>query len=370
MILHLVTDEKIVNHIVSMFETALPSQNLFVCFADKNKLKWVKECPQMLFYYGESGECTMDFSSIKHVLIHYLSPNKIDFCNRFVPKEIPLYWILWGGDLYSLLETKGYNMYYKSPHNAFRFGAKRLMASMGIWANEEKKKLVFMKERLNYFCCSCKNEFELLQLYFPRHTSHLRHRDFFYYPYDKILGERLVESQAQGNVILVGNSPSYSNNHEYVFEFLSKLSLGNYKVVTPLNYGGKQAYIDEVVAKGQKLFGAKYEPLMDFLPLDQYNKFMATAEICVYGNFRQEAVGNIVMALYLGSKIFMTEKSILFPWLKQLGFAIYGLEQICQSELIPLSNKEREINRELVKDLFSENKNKNLIVSNWGDAKY
>ena len=56
-------------------------------------------------------------------------------------------------------------------------------------------------------------------------------KDFFYYPLDIILGKELMNSEVCGNSIMIGNSASGTNNHEYVMRILSKLDIGLRRVI-------------------------------------------------------------------------------------------------------------------------------------------
>ena len=39
--------------------------------------------------------------------------------------------------------------------------------------------------------------------------------------------------------------------------------------------------------------------------------FLLSADVFIYGNWRQEAVGNILIALFIGGKVFLDEKNPL-----------------------------------------------------------
>ena len=73
-----------------------------------------------------------------------------------------------------------------------------------------------------------------------------------------------------------------------------------------MNYAN---YISKV---GEQYFGRKFNAIRDFMPLEEYNKFLLSADVFIYGNWRQEAVGNILIALFIGGKVFLDEKNPLY----------------------------------------------------------
>ena len=109
MILHLVHDEKIINRTIAIFEEVNPHQNIFVVFT-RHQLKYVnKQDNVILFKDFEKKYSSKDFSS---VIVHFLNSRKIRFINKYIDKKLPIYWIIWGNDLYNkLLYPKGFELY-------------------------------------------------------------------------------------------------------------------------------------------------------------------------------------------------------------------------------------------------------------------
>ena len=64
-----------------------------------------------------------------------------------------------------------------------------------------------------------------------------------------------MNSEVCGNSIMIGNSASGTNNHEYVMRILSKLDIGSRRVIVPLSYSGKKGYVDHVLQFRQIAFG-------------------------------------------------------------------------------------------------------------------
>lgn len=366
MILHLVHDEKIINRLISSFEEALPQNNLFICFT-KKPLKYVEKRDNVIVYNRKAQIDENLFTNVDKVLIHYLSLKKILFIEKFLKKDVKCYWFVWGTDIYNkLLASQGFPVYYEKQYLSKTIRFLLFLGKLHIYDYRSRRILSFIKHRLDSVVSFC--DYPLLKSYLDKENKSELIEDFFYYPIEQILGEELLDKYASGNTILLGNSASITNNHVYAFHHLSKVDIGDRQIVAPLNYVINDEYINHVISEGEATFGKeKFHPLREFLPLQEYNKLMTSAEICVYGNWRQEAMGNITIALYLGSKVFMSNKSPLYKWFKSVGAIIFELETVRNDSFQPLSQEEKEHNRNLMRSLFSKEKQIETIKKYWGN---
>lgn len=366
MILHLVHDEKIINRVIDSFEQALPQKNLFICFTKKSA-KYVTKRSNVIFYNHKTHIDASIFSNVTDVLIHYLSLKKILFIEKYLNKDIKCSWFIWGTDVYNkLLAPRGCPVFYEKEYLSKTNKLLLFLGKLHIYDYRSKRILHFIKNRIGTIVSGC--DYPLIKKYLDKHNNSKVITDFFYYPIDQILDKNLMNQYATGNNVLLGNSASLTNNHLYAFNYLSGIDLADRCIVSPLNYSIKKAYVEHVISIGNKLFGPKHFcPLKEFLPLPEYNKLMLSAEICIYGNWRQEAMGNILIALYLGSKVFMSKISPLYDWFKKLGVLIFELETITNESFQPLSEEERVFNRNLIISLFSKERQIELIKKYWSE---
>lgn len=350
MILHLIDDEKIAPRTIELFEEALPGQNLFVCFRMQTQRVTLSE---RVMYDDQVGN--LDNNRFNMVIIHYLSERKRVFYEKYIHRKIKTYWIVWGGDIYNnLLTSRGFDTYYEPTYGGGKMLIKNKLAKIGIKLFY-KKELVFIKEHISYLL-TFNEEYDLFKRYLGNYLPPKAEMYFFYYPIDKIVGPFLINSwcNVESKNIVVGNCATVSNNHCLVFRFLKKCNLVGAKIIPVLSYGGTPKYICHVNSIGKKLFGEKYQPQSVFLPIEKYNAFMREAAYFVYGNWRQEAVGNIVVAFYLGAKVFLSIKSPLLSFFKNKGLYVFVLEQMNEHSLTPLSEIERQHNRNIMKHNYNE----------------
>ena len=362
MILHLVHDEKIINRTIAIFEEVAPNQNIFVVFT-RHQLKYISTQQNVIFFQDFKQYQGEKFSS---VIIHFLNSRKIRFITKYIAKGTPIYWIIWGNDLYNkLLYPKGYEIYDKqsSYYKKVKKSFIKNLVNKVIDNFKTVKIEKFISKYIDYITVdSTQTDYDMLLKYYPK-LKNIPCREFFYYPIETTLGEELIKKSVEDNNIQIGNSASITNNHEYVMRFLSKLTIGNRNVYVPLSYSGTNEYKNTVKRKGLEYFGDKFKSLDDFLPLEEYNKLMLSVGFAIYGNFRQEAIGNVVISLYLGAKVFFPENAPFHLWAQKLNLIVFKLESISQEEIDqPLDTNSIAHNRSIIIKFYNRERLKSLIV--------
>jgi hypothetical protein len=369
MILHLVNDEKVINRTIENFEMVYPNQNFYLCFCKKGKDGYFK--PNYIkydniFYYDPLVDKidNLNLSIYKKIVIHYLTREKAVFCNVFLKHNPKIYYIIWGGDIYNgILYNRGYRLYSKENYFYRKYQNKeKLKIFVRKIIQQDKIEVDFIKNRVNVFF-STKGAIELLHKYIGL-SIHSTRLDFFYYPVDQVLGKDLLDKSINkdANVILCGNSRSHTNNHEYVMNILKEVSIGESKIVMPLNYGYDLDYMNFIIKKGKLFFNEKFEAITNFLPLDEYNKLMLSVKIAVFGHWRGEAFGNIVICLYLGSKVYLSNKNPLLRGLIEMGLKIFELEKATKKDFLePMNQTETISNRKIIIDSYNSERLYTLI---------
>lgn len=363
--LHLVNDEKIINRTIEVFEEVFPGENLFVVTNKTTAFKWVKK-GKNVFSRTEFQRQKNHFS-FSELYIHLLNKRKINVINSLSLERVSVYWIIWGLDLYNkLLAPKGFRMFDTSTfyYKRSKGGLKRLWLPFKRWQQkqEAERTVRFIKEKVDYIVTdTTDNDYQYLLKYYPE-LKDKPWKDFFYYPLDVILGPELLKSQVVGTDIMIGNSASGTNNHEYVMNILSKLNIGERRVVVPLSYSGKKRYVESVIQAGEKMLGKNFVPLLDFMSLTEYNKLQASISVALFGNWRQEAIGNIIVALYLGAKVFLSSVNPVYEWAQSHGLVVFELERLSQQDLdAPLADNLKMKNRNILSSLYTKERMCQLI---------
>ena len=364
MILHFVNDEKIINRTIDMFEHALPQEHLWVVANRKHSFKIVEKRKNIIGrdeFLQKKGSF-----KISAVFIHLLNERKIELCRALPKGDYKVYWIVWGLDLYNnLLLPKGFEMIPKSSSFFTQSPVKKKIfrAFSDLFASMKAQRIVrFIEKNVDFIVTdTTENDYDQLLKYYPQLSVKVW-KDFFYYPIDVVLGKELLKSHTSGNDIMIGNSASSTNNHEYAFSFLSHLSIGERKVIVPLSYSGKKYYVEAIKREGGRIFGEHFRPLTDFMPLDDYNELQKSVSVGIFASWRQESIGNVLILLYLGARVFLSSRNPVYQWALSHNLHVDSLEDISQKLIdTPLGENQREENRKILIDLYNKDRLFSLI---------
>ncbi len=174
-----------------------------------------------------------------------------------------------------------------------------------------------------------------------------------YQTMDNLIGGN-KDFKITGNSILLGNSSTPSNRHKVVLEELKKVENLDRKVITPLNYGD-QEYKKDILEIGKNTVGVNFVPLTDFMPLEEYTSTIQDCSHVIMAHKRQQGFGTIMTTLYGGAKLYLSETSPFYSWLKKLGIAVYSIENELLAELkLELTEELKASNKEIVSQYLSE----------------
>lgn len=360
-ILHLASfDEKFIKVAADIFNSAEGVTNLFLVFASDvpaaqkffANLEHIRVVDK---HYIHTQSLVKDFDWCDCLVVHYLDYLKARVVLRS-PKDLPVVWSGWGGDYYYLIAKGEHNLLGGNTQQLVKLldkqnghhGQKMLRwvknVARRILITPIIKKAIY---RINYFSSPFPEDFELLKSRLGCDWSVKYVRVFYgsvkltYMP---------GPEQVHGKNILVGNSSTPTNNHLEIFDMLAQIDLGDRQIVAPLSYGDP-IYRDAVIAYGRNLFGSRFQPIVDFMPLEQYNTFIAGCSVVVMGHRRQQGGGNAVTMLYKGAKVFLDEANTVYQYLKSKGAFVYSLHELQSKEanvFTPLTEEQKRKNREVM----------------------
>ena len=99
----------------------------------------------------------------------------------------------------------------------------------------------------------------------------------------------------------------------------------------------------------------------NFLSLNQYYENLSRVEMFVFNSKRQQGIGNLIALFYFGAKVFINKENLLYKYYIKLGFKIFTTKdfynELIVGEFLPLSDKTKKHNKEIVLKNFSLNKN-------------
>lgn len=64
----------------------------------------------------------------------------------------------------------------------------------------------------------------------------------------------------------------------------------------------------------QVIFGKNIKAIENFILIADYTELMTSYDVAIYRNWRQETVGNIMVSIYLGAKVFISNRNPILKW--------------------------------------------------------
>ena len=352
MILHLLTDEKFTDYVIKQFSA--PEMNSeFVLIPSNNMMESVKLIAKCTIIRQNS----LDFDALLSRLDQYTG---IILHGLFwgqwqqpllehVPDKVKVAWMFWGGEIYSRADQ--YDVFLAPITKALNNLHRRHKHIVDDTSSELP--LSFFK-RIDYCLTDEYEEYIYAKQYTRASFEHLWYN---YYSLDKMVGA-LLDSRCDGKNIWIGNSAAEKNNHLDILWTIFKQGLHRkYKdieVVIPLSYGAQ--WMGNIVAKVSRwVFGKRVRILYTFMPLEEYNAMMLSCSTIILGYTQPAAQGNIITALWLGMRVYLSEKSLSYQYFKRIGCAIYSMESDLKKHgYAPMEQKDVEQNRAVLKEWYSK----------------
>lgn len=133
-----------------------------------------------------------------------------------------------------------------------------------------------------------------------------------------------IHSNGDKPTVMVSHSGWPHNYHLHSFDLLSQFK-GKIQVVCPLCYGD-EAYINEVIERGQSVFGSDFHFFTELKDREDYKEFLRTIDIYVTSAETQTGLGAIFYSMESGTKIFI--KGDLLTSLAGQNYIVFDTESI------------------------------------------
>lgn len=366
MILHISDDEKFIDNAIELFETVNPKKNLFLINHDlkDSPLKFIKSKEVTIYPFGSKEYSKVLLNNFDSIIFHNLYLDyKLEILNKLDIND-NIHWMCWGADLYNIPQLSSaqylpltkklinnqktlkqifvdkfeelspgiYNKYYQARFNS--------MSSFFKFKN--------LTEKIKSVSTVVDSEFNLIKKYLNPKISYI---PFRYGSLNQFCKGINSSEFCDGENILIGNSASYTNNHLDAFDFIKKNNLG--KIYAPLSYGDNN-YAEIIKKNGYEKFGVHFCPISDFLELSEYNKILKNCNNVIINSMRQQAVGNIIVSLWLGAKVFLQKENPVFKSFERNGIRLFDIEKFNKIKNESINNEFIFQNRYYLSMLYSQ----------------
>lgn len=351
-ILHLARDEKFIPLMRELFEAALPGANHWlIARRSRAALSFVTPGPDVTDrpeWWLRAPLVARDVAGADAIVAHSMTTIFAKAIGRAASTTRAV-WLGWGYDYYPLLSPQlGPALLPATRELSGRDDAEQPEASPAPraspwWRPRKTSALESIAPRLDTFCV-LPTEVPLLRRALPALVA--RHHEIPLFTTEDVF-ERGAPTMA-GPDILIGNSATASNNHVEAFELLRHRSPEG-RVIVPLSYGNAD-YGRQIAALGVQQFGARFDPLQQWMPIDAYNQRIGRCGFVIMNHRRQQAVGNIGAALYKGATVYLRPENPLYAFYRSLGLHLRSVDELAAGDapLQALTDAQRAENRQRI----------------------
>jgi hypothetical protein len=187
-----------------------------------------------------------------------------------------------------------------------------------------------------------------------------------FFRFSDIIPDEKTTTDKTSKKILIGNSATLENNHLDVLHTLKRLNTGEYQWTLPMTYGQFSRYRIQLKSAFTKAFGKNTVYLETHLPLNEYYELLNRHPTAIFLHYRQQGLGNIFYLLYNGTKVYLSNRNIIFHWLKKHGISAYSFEDEFERDFIDkhlvLTEEESRNNKLKIKELLMHDLNEKTFT--------
>jgi dTDP-N-acetylfucosamine:lipid II N-acetylfucosaminyltransferase len=331
-ILNCLTDDKFIDNLIEVLDAS--SENVFHDFGyisdtKKEEFTYIKNANRIKVIRKDDFLPLLIKEKYDAVVLHNFVSLPIPLIIS-VPKNILVLWFAWGFDIYSMPVHKPLvkiaNLYSPLTKEQIKGTILDRFRHCHAIIDSYLKRDILKRaiKRVDYFSGVLPNEYKLLQ---SNSFFKAQKVEFNYFSLNSNIKEDNINTSiAQSNNILVGNSGDPTNNHLDIFEYLHRLNLKDSNVYCFLSYGGTTDYKNKVKDVGLLYFGDHFIPIENFLPYNQFSDIIMSCGNVIMGHERQQAMGNVFQSLWNGCKLFLSETSVAYKYMKTSGYRLYTIQ--------------------------------------------
>lgn len=139
-----------------------------------------------------------------------------------------------------------------------------------------------------------------------------------------------------------------------MLEVLSRFRERNIRITTVLSYGDMR-FKERVLQLGYKLFKGKFKPILEYMAPVEYARHLASNDILILNQNRQQGCGNILISLCAGVKVFIKSTTTTYKTYTNDGMAIGNTDDIANMSFEEFTSRANlDKNPEIAHQYYSE----------------
>ena len=368
-ILHVVPDEQFIDDAIRIFNL-VNVVNEYVSYDSNGQYVLIKKYASNVIYVKKEHLLEKISNGNFDIVAFHTIPRDLYEIVVSIPSIIKVLWFSWGFDVYqpqgrmpALIPVQ----LYKPITSRLMFSSRHISTFRSL--KHKIKKILFFNQNRKYK----KNEKIRLREEISLQNIFLRRIDYIstvlpteylilseipdfnasFFPFQYTSDEYFDYTSKysnNANKILIGNSATPTNNHLDILYLLRTRNIHN-NCILPCSYGDDEyaKLINEHTKKNNNV-----TIINEFMPRSEYVHLLQSCKVGIFGHMRQQAIGNILICMLQGSKVFLYRDSIAYKHFKSEGYVVFSIEDDLTIECINKELDEREIslNKKLITRQF------------------
>jgi dTDP-N-acetylfucosamine:lipid II N-acetylfucosaminyltransferase len=303
-------------------------------------------------------------TSLEKIIFHPYNLNSFHFLTYVLKKfpHVKVYWVCWSYELYkhpqflkNLYEpfSTAFIKNETTLRKSFRNISKKIVLEALDFSGLRKnflKGFLDSYNRIDYFCSFLRSDYDFFIALSPK--KDVEYVPFSYLSLNNIMPD-LDSFSASGNEIMIGHSALPDGNHYEIIQRLAAID-PNFQIFLPLVYGNKKyaAVIKREASRVFKNISIQEEKLDSVI----YYKRLTKVSWAIINSKVQQGLGNILALIWMGTKVFLDEKTSTYKDLKKWGIHVYTVQHDLTKEQLTqkLAQKETEDNRSIILEKVNE----------------
>lgn len=310
-----------------------------------------------------------DLSSLQRVFFHGYEVHNLKIINTLkslkTQNQIIFFWIFWSHEFYQLPERL-YKLY--GPFTKLYFIRKYVSFYINyavLFLKRQSNSPLYpgirsfyrSLQHIHVFCSFIEDDYNYVDVH-----HQMKYMPISYLNLSEIhLPQRPIIQTDVVKTIMVGHSASPLLNHEDVLVLLNNIRFEGH-VILPLSYG-KQSYVASLKKSLHKYTHIQVELLERYLEKSEYYAFLEKMDIFVLNAYCQQALGNVIFFLGIGTKVFLRKETSTYKTLTKKGFIVFSIEDHWTLEHLstPMSLTDKTKNRTLLDNMLADQ----IVAEQW-----
>ena len=370
--IHLLSDKKFVPWVKNTF--TLPGWTCLYILINHRKKKSVEQLKEDTYEvstdrYGE--QFILDQLESGDIVFHYFLDNrKADIIAKSPPHLVHC-WCFYGAEIYqqtSLFRDRLYGpqtrkLLARLPEVRFRYDLRRLYYQYVLFRKTPIRSLREAIPKVHAILWYVEEEIQWINAKITLPPW----KFFQFFQFSDIIPEGTGIVNTESKSVLLGNSATVENNHADALQMLTRVKQKGYTISLPLTYGQFKRYKSTIKELYTESLGESAVFLEDHMELSAYYHFLQQHPTAVFLHYRQQALGNILYMLYVGTKVYLSNQNVVITWLKNNGVKVFTFEEDFVKDIqtldLTLTKEVMNMNRRSIEKLLRHDRNAATIQS-------